>query len=344
MENDIIPIMQLFFLTIAMTSLVSANTNNAPRFEADKKVWNCTEKPDDICNVTLVVEPFMSMTYYDLIDGERKLIGYRARYSYPYGREPDIITSNEPNNVGSLHKPITVDGEFRPLITVNGQMPGPTILVKENQMLHITVYNELPNSEGISIHWHGIHQRGTTEMDGVAFISQKPIPTYQSFTYKFKASPYGTHWYHAHSGAHRTDGLYDALIVKEHKPLNEPFVLDYPEEHTFLLMDWQKHPSIDLFYQIRSSLRFYDDDYNDFEDTKAVDNTQIAPIPFWSGIINDKGRHYTKSSQHNHAEPNRFNVKHGYSYRFRLIGAQALYAYKFSIQSHVLTVIRWTIH
>ena len=104
-------------------------------------------------------------------------------------------------------------------------------------------------------------------------------------------------------------------------------------------MDWQKNPSIDLFYQIRSSLRFYDDDYNDFKDTKALDNTQIAPIPFWSGIINDKGRHYTRSSQHNHAELNRFNVKHGYSYRFRLIGAQALYAYKFSIEKHVLTVI-----
>jgi len=50
-----------------------------------------------------------------------------------------------------LHTPpIQTDGHFRPLITINGQMPGPTI---------ITVYNELKNVEGISIHWHGMHQR-----------------------------------------------------------------------------------------------------------------------------------------------------------------------------------------
>ena len=41
-------------------------------------------------------------------------------------------------------------------------------------------------------------------------------------------------------------------------------------------MDWQKDPSIDLFYQIRSSLGFYDQDYKPFNDTKALDNTQVA--------------------------------------------------------------------
>ena len=33
------------------------------------------------------------------------------------------------------------------------------------------------------------------------------------------------------------------------------------------------------------------------------------------------------------------HMPHGQQYRFRLIGAQALYAFKFSIQSHKLTVI-----
>ena len=325
---------------ILLTNLVAGNTNNAPKLNATKTYWDCIEETtgDEPCEITFVVEPFMSMTYYDIIDGDRKLVGYRARYD-EQGRLVRVST-RMPNNTNRLHQPITVDGEFRPLITINGQMPGPTIIARENQMLHITVHNELPNVEGISIHWHGMHQRGTSEMDGVAFISQKPILTHQSLTYKFKAFPNGTHWYHAHSGAHRTDGLYGALIVKDNKC--KLLMVDRPEEYTLLLMDWQKSPSIDLFYQIRSSLGFYDENNNYvvFNDTKALDNTQVAPIPFWSGIINSKGRHYNRSAdKHNFAALSSFNVTRGMQYRFRLIGAQALYAYKFSIENHLLTVI-----
>ncbi|XP_065890125.1 uncharacterized protein [Dysidea avara] len=330
--------LKLSVAVISLACLVAANSNNAPTFNASKTVWDCTLETvgDKPCEIALVVEPFMSMTYYDIIDGDRKLVGYRARYDED-GNLVLVSTTRRPTNEDRLHPPITVDGEFRPLITVNGQMPGPTIIARENQTLHITVYNELPNVEGISIHWHGMHQRGTSAMDGVAFISQKPIPTHQSFIYKFKAFPNGTHWYHAHSGAHRTDGLYGALIVKDDKL--DFLIVDRPEEYTLLLMDWQKDPSIDLFYQIRNSLGFYDDDYTAFDDTKALDNTQVAPIPFWSGIINNKGRHYNKDGQHNFAALNKFSVAHGEHYRFRLIGAQALYAYKFSIENHVLTVV-----
>ena len=50
----------------------------------------------------------------------------------------------------SFHKPITVDGEFRPLITVNSQMPGSTIIARENQMLQIKAF---PNGT----HWYHAH-------------------------------------------------------------------------------------------------------------------------------------------------------------------------------------------
>ena len=41
-------------------------------------------------------------------------------------------------------------------------------------------------SDSAAIHWHGIHQRGTPWMDGVAYISQCPIGPGQTFTYRFK--------------------------------------------------------------------------------------------------------------------------------------------------------------
>ena len=111
-----------------------------------------------------------------------------------------------------------------------------TNCIHQLQLMVNSDHYELPNVEGISIHWHGIHQRGTTRMDGVAFISQKPILTHQKFMYKSEASPSGTHWYHAHSGAHRTDGLYGALIVKDNLFQDLYYgVEDQPENHTLLL-------------------------------------------------------------------------------------------------------------
>ena len=273
----------------------------------------------------------------------RSLVGYRACFSSErelsfcnYTPPPTAAT---PKTENELHDPITVDGTYRPLITINGRMPGPTIIAKENQDLCITVYNELPNVEGISIHWHGMHQEEDYKMDGVAFITQNPILPHHSFKYQFKAKPAGTHWYHAHSGAHRTDGLYGALIIEDRLP-DELCNEDHPDQHTLLLMDWQKEPSIDLFYQIRSSLGFYNEETSKpYKEAKSYDNTQIAPFPFWSGIINDKGRHYNRVGEFNNASLNSFTVSPNRKYRFRLIGAQALYAYRFSIQDHNLTVV-----
>ena len=331
---------KLLMLACLTQAAVAVTENNAPEINNDK-MWDCTLQ-SDICNIRFVVEPFMSMTYHNIKADNRKLVGCRANFTDK--REPNILRDTENCNdasISSLQPPITTDGEFRPLITINGHMPGPTIIARQNQRLNITVYNELPNVEGISIHWHGMHQRRTTSMDGVAFISQNPILPYQFYTYDFLAFPAGTHWYHAHSGAHRTDGLYGALIIEDILP-GDLYDEDHPEQHTLLLMDWQKEASIDLFYQIRSSLAFFTDTYEQYDEARAPDYSQVGPIPFWSGIINDKGRHYYNlpdSEQHNNADLNVFDVQMGRRYRFRLIGAQALYAYKFSIQDHPLTVV-----
>ena len=86
-------------------------------------------------------------------------------------------------------KPIQADGKCRLIITINAQMPGPTIIAYEGQTLNIIVYNELKNDEGISIHWHGMHQVGTPEADGVSYITQCPILALHYFTYRFRDFP-----------------------------------------------------------------------------------------------------------------------------------------------------------
>ena len=148
--------------------MVNCLTNNQPTYDPSKRVFNCTELPDTSCEIEFVVEALTSMTYYNITFDFRELKGYRAQFKSNGDLVPLLDNSSLPDNFDSLPPPIQADGHFRPIITINGQMPGPTIIAYEGQELTITVHNELKNVEGTSIHWHGMHQRDTPDQDGVA--------------------------------------------------------------------------------------------------------------------------------------------------------------------------------
>ena len=155
-----------------------------------------------------------------------------------------------------------VDGRtYHLYIAINGQIPGPTLIVT-GQMVYVNVTNRLTN-EAITVHWHGMHQRGTPWMDGVAFLSQAPITSGAVFQYRFKVSPAGTHWYHSHLGTQRTDRLCGALTVRENAtvPIAEKLgaFQDIPSQHTLILLDFQRESSLNLFVQIHPTLGFYPD-------------------------------------------------------------------------------------
>lgn len=48
------------------------------------------------------------------------------------------------------------------------------------------------------MHFHGIRQNLTNGDDGVASITQCPTAPGESMTYTWKATQYGTSWYHSH--------------------------------------------------------------------------------------------------------------------------------------------------
>jgi manganese oxidase len=77
----------------------------------------------------------------------------------------------------------------------NGSSPGPTIEVVEGDKVRIFVTNKLP--EHTTIHWHG--QRLPNGMDGVAGLSQPPIPAGKTYVYEFEARRPGTFMYHPHA-------------------------------------------------------------------------------------------------------------------------------------------------
>jgi L-ascorbate oxidase len=125
-------------------------------------------------------------------------------------------------------------------------LPGPYINVCQGDTILVTLSNSLHLSEGTSIHWHGITQRGTPFMDGVSMITQCPVISRTSFQYKFVASDSGTHFYHAHAGTQRADGVFGPLIVHEYEKNNihlDKYDYDLPE-HIVTMNDWINDTSI----------------------------------------------------------------------------------------------------
>ncbi|WQF85575.1 Putative multicopper oxidase, second cupredoxin domain, multicopper oxidase, copper-binding protein [Colletotrichum destructivum] len=106
------------------------------------------------------------------------------------------------------------DGFEQELLTVNGQFPGPLLEANWGDMVEVTIHNNITGpEEGTAMHWHGIHQQGTGLMDGVSGITQCPIVPGGSFTYRWRASTYGSTWYHGHHALQYGGGLWGPLII-----------------------------------------------------------------------------------------------------------------------------------
>ena len=111
---------------------------------------------------------------------------------------------------------VEMDWEFIPGQTArawgfNGQIPGPTIEARVGDVLNVRFTNRLP--EPTNIHWHGLQIPAA--MDGTDMV-QRPIPSGETFTYRFRLPDAGTFWYHPHSNevVQLERGLYGAIVVR----------------------------------------------------------------------------------------------------------------------------------
>lgn len=76
------------------------------------------------------------------------------------------------------------DGFSRPVIGINGQWPCPIVEANVGDTIIINIDNNLGN-ETTGVHFHGIRQYGTPEMDGPVAATQCSVPPGSSFTYQF---------------------------------------------------------------------------------------------------------------------------------------------------------------
>ncbi|MHB1221224.1 MAG: multicopper oxidase domain-containing protein [Gammaproteobacteria bacterium] len=148
------------------------------------------------------------------------------------------------------YKTVNFAGKYKKAITVNDQIPAPTLHFKEGDHVTINVYNHL--DQETAIHWHGMLL--PWQMDGVLGITQQGIQPGKVFHYKFTLHQSGTYWYHAHAGLQEQQGLYGAFIID---PPQHPSY-SYTKDHVVVLSDWSNtHPD-----QILANLKKEGDYYS----------------------------------------------------------------------------------
>ncbi|KAG9453921.1 hypothetical protein H6P81_006825 [Aristolochia fimbriata] len=128
----------------------------------------------------------------------------------------------------------------KPIVTVNGQFPGPTLYAREGDTVLVKVVNHVKYN--VSIHWHGIRQLRTGWADGPAYITQCPIPPQQSFVYNFTITGQrGTLLWHAHILWLRATVHGAIVILPKLKVPYVPYPFPTPhKERVIILAEWWK--------------------------------------------------------------------------------------------------------
>jgi len=132
------------------------------------------------------------------------------------------------------------DGVSREMIVFNNQYPGPEIRANWGDTIQVNVKNSVSNN-GTGVHWHGLRQLHSNQMDGTNGITECPIAPGQTKTYTFKATEYGTSWYHSHYSVQYSDGAVGPIVI------NGPTSANWDIDLGVLpLTDWFHEPVFEI--------------------------------------------------------------------------------------------------
>ncbi|KAK2625165.1 hypothetical protein QTJ16_005534 [Diplocarpon rosae] len=197
------------------------------------------------------------------------------------------------------------DGYSRDVLLVNGTFPGPTLFADWGDTVIVTVYNGLENN-GTSIHFHGIRQNMTNQNDGVASITQCPTAPGETVTYTWRATQYGSTWYHSHFGLQAWEGVLGGIII------NGPATANYENDMGVMFLNDWTHQTADAMYITAET-----------DGPPTLDNGLING----TNVYGDVGSRFETT------------VTAGETYRIRLVNGAIDTHWKFMIDSHNFTVI-----
>ncbi|XP_052154624.1 putative laccase-11 isoform X2 [Oryza glaberrima] len=199
--------------------------------------------------------------------------------------------------------------------TVNGQFPGPKLVVREGDTLVIRVTNNINNN--VTFHWHGIRQVRSGWADGPAYITQCPIRPGGSYVYRFTVTGQrGTLWWHAHFSWLRAT-LYGPLVILPPRGVAYPFPKPH-REVPLLLGEWF---NADPEAVIKQALQ-------------TGGGPNVSDAYTFNGL---PGPTYNCSSSN---DTFKLRVRPGKTYLLRLINAALNDELFFGVANHTLTVVQ----
>ncbi|TVY82302.1 Laccase-2 [Lachnellula suecica] len=192
------------------------------------------------------------------------------------------------------------DGIDRVCLSVNGTVPGPTIIADWGDTVVVHVSNSMADN-GTSIHFHGIR---------LPSVTQCPIAPGSSYIYTWRATQYGSSWYHSHFYVQAWDGIFGGIQI------NGPATANYDVDLGVLTLgDWSHQTAdVEMLAAIASG-------------PPTLDNGLINGTNTWNASGTTLGSRFTQ------------DVVAGTSYRLRLINVAADSQIKFTIDNHTLEVI-----
>src|SRR5215207_8574357 len=181
------------------------------------------------------------------------------------------------------------------VLAYNGQVPGPTLELREGDRVVVHFRNAL--SEPTTIHWHGLHIPASA--DGSPFHPVAPGKQHD-YVFTIPRGIAGTYWYHPHPH-HRTGhqvakGLYGALIVRAD---DDPLPASLREQLLVL-----------------SHNRFLDDGSIDVPSPQSAPGRE-GDVLFVNGVVRPT-----------------LSIRSGEVQRWRIINASAARMYRLSLRGH----------
>ncbi|MDA3878406.1 MAG: multicopper oxidase domain-containing protein, partial [Halothiobacillus sp.] len=144
---------------------------------------------------------------------------------------------------------VNITGQPVEAMTVNGQLPGPTLRFTDGDHAVIRVHNQMDVET--SVHWHGILLPNA--MDGVPFVTYPPIAPGETFTYEFDLRQSGTYWYHSHTMLQEQRGLFGSLVIAS-KDQGE---FDQLRDHVVVLSDWADEDASSVLHTLKRGSEWY---------------------------------------------------------------------------------------
>ncbi|KAM7191610.1 laccase [Naviculisporaceae sp. PSN 640] len=200
---------------------------------------------------------------------------------------------------------------------INGGFPGPVLRGNWGDRFDVIVTNKLKYN-GTSMHWHGLHLWNNNINDGVAGITECPIPPGASKKYTFIATQYGSSWYHSHISSQYANGIVGAIQIDG--PASYPYDQDLG---VFPINDW-------YYDSVETILQRMMDPNNPYRPGSPGSPPESDNILFNGTNINPNGPG---------GEYAKVRLTSGKRHRLRLINPSADNTFTISIVGHTMTVI-----